>query len=379
MKNFNLPQDYRPYIDKYFLRAKEILKKENLNPIVKAQVFIRKGDCKVYGIDEAIAVLKKYSNSKNMKIYALKEGDYFKSGETLMTIEAPIQDIIDLETMYLGVLSAETTLQNGGQDINLIKIAENMSAITKLIGDRPVSYFGARHWRYDRDYDIAKACFIGGAKNCSTDCGAIAFKTDGKGIGTIPHALEAIYHWKDGLNSAVSNATLAFHMNMPKEIPRIALVDYANMEIDDTLTTNAFVDIDGIRIDTCGENMIQGQLDFKIKDYPYKYWFGKGVTCAGVASLIKRLELRDKSDKKHGQRIKPKLKIVLSSGFGNPEKVKAFIKCEKMLNMKLFDVLGIGGVFESRMATMDIIEVDGKEIHKVGRNPKPTTRLKKVI
>ena len=61
MKNFNLPRDYRPYIDKYFLRAKEILKQDCLNPIVKYQVFIRKGDCKVYGINETKAILTKYS------------------------------------------------------------------------------------------------------------------------------------------------------------------------------------------------------------------------------------------------------------------------------------------------------------------------------
>ena len=41
--------------------------------------------------------------------------------------------------------------------------------------------------------------------------------------------------------------------------------------------------------------------------------------------------------------------------------------------------LGVGGVFESRMATMDIIQVDGKDIHKVGRMPKDTSRLVKVI
>ena len=63
MKNFNLPKDYKPYIDKYFLRAKTILKKENLNPIVKIQVFIRKGNCKVYGINEAIAILTKYAKN----------------------------------------------------------------------------------------------------------------------------------------------------------------------------------------------------------------------------------------------------------------------------------------------------------------------------
>ena len=140
-----LPKDHRPYIDKYFLRAKEILQKENLNPTVVAQVFIRKGNCKVYGIDEAIAILTKYG--KNLEIYSLNEGDYFENGECLMRIKAPIQDIIDLETMYLGVLSSETTLKNGGDDIDLSKIYTNMATIVELVKPRPVMYFGASTWR----------------------------------------------------------------------------------------------------------------------------------------------------------------------------------------------------------------------------------------
>ena len=356
MKNFNLPQDHRPYIDKYFLRAKEILKKEGLNPIVKAQIFIRQGNCKVYGINEAIAILTKYANSKSMKIYALKEGDYFKSGETLITIEAPIQDIIDLETMYLGVLSARTTLENNlGYFINLKKVRENMEKIVELIKPRPVSYFGVRHWHYTSDYDIAKACKDAGATNCSTDAGAKAWGKNGKGIGTIPHALEAIYHWKYGLEYAVILSTGAFDRYMDISIPRIALVDYANREITDSINVAHFVD--AIRIDTCGENYMEGVLD------------RKGVTVEGVYLVRKSLNDNGFSN----------VKIILSSGFGNPNKVKTFLDIEKRLNIKLFDSLGVGGVFESRMATMDIIEVEGKEIHKVGRISKPNNNLRRQI
>ena len=53
-----LPEDHRPYIDKYFLHAKEILQKDNLDPIVKYQIFIRETPCAVYGIDESIALIK---------------------------------------------------------------------------------------------------------------------------------------------------------------------------------------------------------------------------------------------------------------------------------------------------------------------------------
>lgn len=370
METFNLPQDYRPFVDKYFLRAKEILQKENLNPVIKAQVFIRKGNCTLYGINEAITIITKYGKVNNL--YALKEGTHFENGECLMTFEAPIRDVIDLETMYLGVLSTETTLKNGSNDIDLVSVQNNMENIVSLVGSRPVSYFGARHWRYDRDYDISKACFEAGAKSCSTDAGAKAWGENEKGVGTIPHALETIYHWKLGIESAVSESLMAFNRHMPPEIPRIALVDYRNRELIDSfyivIEKSAHGKLDGIRIDTCGENVMEGALP-SITEHYFPYWYGTGVTISGVYNIRKILNNSGYQD----------VKIMLSSGFGNPEKVKAFVDAEQQLGIKLFDGLGVGGVFDSRMATMDIIQVDGKDIHKAGRMPKDTSKLVQVI
>lgn len=365
MKYFKLPDDYTPYIDKYFLRAKYILQCDNLNPTVTYQVFIRQGNCKVYGINEAIAILSKYSDiEKTGHIYSLKEGDYFEDGECLMIIEAPIQSIIDLETIYLGVISAETTRKNNDEDVNLKDVRENMRKIVDLIKPRPVSYFGARHWSWDLDYEISRACFAGGAANCSTDEGARTVHQ--KGIGTIPHSLEAIYHWKYGLEMAVFIATDRFDNYINEKIPRIALVDYANREIMDSLVVSEIDRLYGIRIDTCGENYMQGTLNnFYFDPYWNKYWFGKGVNISGVYILRKILP--------------ENIKIILSSGFGNEEKVKEFVEAEKILKMKLFDGLGVGGVFHSRMATSDIMEVEGQEIHKVGRNPKKSDRLIKIF
>jgi len=374
--DFNLPKDYRPYIDKYFLRAKTILEKEKLNPVVKAQVFIRKGNCKVYGMNEAIAIIKKYTDWNLVSINALQEGSYFENGECLMTIKAPIQEIIALETMYLGVLSAETTLRSkastmyGEEHIDLPQIRKNMKTIVDLVSPRPVSYFGARHWRYDRDFEISQWCKAGGAKNCSTDEGAKAWGKDCEGIGTIPHALETIYHWKYGIENAVFMATTGFgklrtdkwERKINDNTPIIALVDYANREILDSLRIAHYVD--GIRIDTCGENYMQGLMNFE-----KGYCSGRGVSIQGVYLVRKLLNDSGYED----------VKIILSSGFGNPEKVKAFLEGEEILEIKLFDGLGVGGVFESRMATMDIIEVEGKEIHKVGRLPKDDNRLVKVM
>ena len=37
----DLPKSPAPYTDKYFLRSKEVLQKEGLNPFIRAQLFIR--------------------------------------------------------------------------------------------------------------------------------------------------------------------------------------------------------------------------------------------------------------------------------------------------------------------------------------------------
>ena len=348
-----LPKDHRPYIDKYFLRAKEILQKDGLNPPVVYQVFIRRGECKVYGLNEAANLIKTYA--PNVSIYSMKDGDYINNNQVVMTLQGPVQDLIDLETMYLGIISAETTIKND-TDINLKTIKHNMEQVVEAAAGRPVMYFGARHWHYNRDAEISKACFKAGATDCSTDIGA---KTAGKkGVGTIPHALEAIYHWRYGLNRAVMCSITAFDKYMDSSIPRIALVDYANREILDSLSVaKFFLSIDqevAIRIDTCGENVMQGIIPNETK----------GVSVPGVYAVRKILN----DEGCH------KVKIVLSSGFANPMKIKKFLFWEPLLKTKLFDSLGVGQVYESRCATSDIIVVDGVQTHKVGRGPKPVLR-----
>src|SRR3989338_3242434 len=108
-KKFNLPKESQPYADKYFLRTGEVLRAEGINPWVRAQVMIRNGPGQIYGVDETLSVLEKYSPlvQNGGRVYALEEGANYSPRETLMLIESPIQDIVELETMYLGVLSAE--------------------------------------------------------------------------------------------------------------------------------------------------------------------------------------------------------------------------------------------------------------------------------
>lgn len=333
---FKLPEDHKPYIDKYFLRSKEMLKKENINPRVKYQVFIQKGSGVVCGIDEAIAIIKKYSeHPEEIEIFALYDGERYSPKETIMTIEGPVQDLIELETMYLGVISTGTA------------IASQVDEICSAVPGKDIFYFGARHWRFDSDREISYAAWVGGAKGVSTDAGASSFGASG--MGTIPHAL--VLCFGDTVKAAEKFAE--YYAN---ESRVIALVDTYNKEITDSLrAARAFGEkLYAVRLDTAGEN--------------------KGESCSkekGVSVELVR-KVRTALDENGFDSVK----IFLSSGF-NARKAREFAEAEKH-HGKLFDAIGTGSVFDFRFATSDIVEREGKPCHKAGRLSKPNTRLHKV-
>jgi nicotinate phosphoribosyltransferase len=386
-----LPERFEPYSDKYFLRTHQVLEQEGHNPWVRAQVFVRKGPGKVGGVEETLAMLDKYTNfrANGGRVFALPEGSNYGPRETMMVIEGRVQDIIALETLYLGAISAEVTRLNEGIDnVNTGTARDAMRKVVSLVGDRPVIYMGARHWSYRDDAVISAAAFEGGASECSTDAGGLAF---GKaGIGTIPHALENIYAWIAGQESAVVEATLAFDRVIDPAVPRVALIDYNNRELDDSVAVADALQgrLSAVRVDTCGENVAQGALisptcleaeawrkagiNLPTSDAPEaRFWYGTGVTVTGVYALRKALDQAGHKD----------VKIILSSGFADPEKVEAFVEAEKTLGVKLFDALGVGGIMKPcRMATMDIVAVGDSAdemtlISKVGRPYNPNPRL----
>jgi len=390
--------DFEKYTDKYFLRAYDILRKDNLNPFVRAQVFVRKGPGVIAGMKEAVDFISANSDLEKHggRLYALSDGDTYQPLETILLLEAPVLDIVRLETVYLGIISSSLAVLNDNQKLDLAKAEERMRAVVVAAGNRPVTYFGARHWHFKDDAAISKAAIDGGAVGCSTDIGAAYI---GKvGSGTIPHALESVYAQKGGKDKAVVNTLIAFDKHMPKSVARVALIDYNNKEIDDTLQTARSVpELVAVRIDTCGENIGQGALSFKdfegkpeaekekiLRDFfgksisvpkaDEKYWFGTGVSVTGVYAVRKAL-----NDNGFGN-----IQIMLSSGFGDVGKVKAFTAAEKMLETVLFDSLGVGGIYDSRDSTMDIVSVgetiDSMEpMAKVGRMYRPNPRLKRII
>ena len=376
----------RPYVDKYFTRARDIIVADPTigSPWVNMQVFIRKGPGELQGIKESLDLLDDLGvfDKEGVRVYCEPDGSHYGAGQTIMNIVAPAIDIIEWETLYLGILSYRTSIANG-KDLDGYGFEQRIKHVVNLVAPRPVFYFGARHWHWELDNFLSDLAFKNGCVDCSTDNGA---KNAGKeGIGTIPHALENVYAYYHGVENAVVASTMAFHNLMNESIPRIALIDYANRELTDTrnLIDELGIYLDGVRIDTWGENIMEGMNELT---YPAE-WKVNGVSLAGVAAVSKLFVDTDKQ-------------VILSSGFGNSKKVESFLDAEKYLGRKLFDAIGAGFMDDIITATADIVSVgedaqsvdffgdgyplwdkkaNGNIVHKVGRPPNINQSLKRAV
>ncbi|MGB2600203.1 MAG: quinolinate phosphoribosyl transferase [Candidatus Omnitrophota bacterium] len=326
------------YSDKYFVRTKKILEKDNNHVRALMQVFCRKG-ATVCGLDEAIAVLKLCADRPNkLVIRALYDGDEVTAGETVMTIEGDYSTFAHLETVYLGVIARPTA------------IATAVKKVVKAAKNKKILFFPARFDHYRVQTTDGYAAFISGALGVSTDAQGLWWGE--KGLGTVPHGMIAAY------GGDTVKAAVAFDKYMPKDIQRIVLVDFDNDCIGTSLKVAEALGerLWGVRFDTAED----------VKDRSVK---GKSKSSYGVCPelVFKARKAFDKHGFKH-------VKIVISSGF-NEEKIKKFIKLKVP-----FDAVGVGSalVREKIDFTADVIKINGKSCVKVGRGYKPNRRLKLV-
>mgnify|MGYP006275021063 CR=1 FL=1 len=359
---FDLPQNHEPFTDKYFSRTNQVLEGEGLNPEIGMKVFAR-GEGPVTGLEEAEAIIDKYSGP-GIELY-VTEADEFETKDPLMVLKGPAQDIVDLETMYLGALSHGLTEAHPDYEtVNVQEFGEAVGEVSEIY-DVPLLEFGARHYHWSDTADLARAAYENGAVATSTDIGAATFGEEG--IGTTPHALTIMLGEEHRRENATRKTAELFHKHMPEEIPRITLVDTWNQEIDDALeTADFFEDKDvkyGFRVDTCGENIAQGGREFN-PDAP-DYHTGKGVRVEPVKALKSALLENGYDD----------AQLVLSSGFGNPEKAEAFhranLEYRENNGENLFDAVGAGSFSDGIHATADIYEVNGQPMSKAGREVNP--------
>ena len=362
IKQQKLPAGHAPYTDKYFLRTNEILKKENINPAISMKVFSR-GEGPTAGLNEAVEVLKTYSDleQRGGEVWVTKK-EQFSNNEPLMIIKGPAQSFVELETMYLGVLSSAISTAVGIEAPEPREVTAKLERLKAIYGNIPIIYFGARHYHWSLDQEIAAAALQGGAVQTSTDSGSANIGK--KGAGTTPHVLTIILASIYGIENATLKTAQLFDKHMPAEVPRVTLVDTFNRELTDALAVAQYFGSrkNSFRLDTCGENIGEGGSLYKGQKAREGYKTGTGVTIELAVNL---------RDKLIQQGYGANTEIFLSSGFGHETKARAFVNAnneyKKRTGYSLFSGLGIGEISPARFCTADVFEVAGQPLAKTGR------------
>jgi len=323
------------YSDKYFVRTKEVLLRDQRHPRVLMQIFTRQESI-LCGVDEAIAVLKLCADDPSrLTVKALHDGDRIRPMETVMTIEGDYSSFAHLETVYLGVLARRTA------------VATAVRRIVDAARPQKVLFFPARFDHYSVQTGDGYAAFISGALGVSTDANAAWWGVQGE--GTIPHGLIAAY---DG---DTVRASLAFDRHMPRNIKRIALVDFDNDCVKTSLEVARALGkrLSAVRLDTA--------LDVRDRSVRSRPPSNCGVTPELVRNVRRALD-------REGFNF---VKIVVSCGF-NEEKIRRFNR----LGVP-FDFVGVGSEFFRlrRDFTADIVRVNGRPCAKIGRRLNPNPRL----
>ncbi len=361
-------QNLENFTDIYFSDSTDALEAEGMNPRVKKKVFARpEGEAKVAGLEEAASVVDRMT--EDVGIY-VNTKDTFEAKDPLMILEGPVQQLLEPETLNLGVVSHHLTEANGLEHPDPQEYSEAVGEITDIFGEIGVGFadFGARHYHPAQQPELARAAMENGAVNYSTRAGAA---TKGKEpTGTMPHAFVLPFAHEYGMENATVEAAKAMDRYTERTTP--VLIDTANREATDLLEVCEYMEDEHgegfeliARMDTCGENYAETAREVDLED---GYITGKGMTVDAVAGLAEELE-------ESGYR--ENVTLAVSSGMGNPEKARQFADAyrdfEDDNDYAMFDLVGAGSFNDSENmhATSDIYEIEGEPVAKVGREQDP--------
>ena len=304
--------------DIYFVRAQEILRYLRIeNTIVTAEIFPRE-DGVFAGVQEVYNLLK----DKKVKLWSLEEGERFNFKVTVVRIEGPYSEFGVFETVILGILASSSAWATAAHKCK------------DAAGAKRVVCFGSRHIHPSVAPVMERSALIGGIDGASCILGA---KLSGeKPQGTIPHTVMII-------SGDTIKAAQAYNVCMPKDVPRIILIDTFKDEAEESIRVASALreDLLGVRLDTPSER--------------------GGVT----PDLVK--EVRARLD----QAGFPYVKIFVSGGL-TPERIS-------ILSKEPVDAFGVGSYISDTSPidmTLDIKEVEGKPIARRGRIPGRIENLK---
>lgn len=354
------------FSDRYFLRTAATLALAGEDPIVRMQVFA-KAPGVLAGVYEALRLLETQlarradgiSPVRSLQVETLLDGDVIEPWEPVMHIVGPYRTFAHLETPLLGVLARRTLVAT-----NVRRAIESTA--------KPIIFMGARHddWRVQTSDGYAAQ--VGGAGAVSSDAGAAWW--GGVSVGTMPHSLIAASH------GDVVRATIAFARYVEAYEPGVqvvSLVDYQNDVCRDAVAVAQAMAstfgpgrLGGVRVDT--SEKLEDACMTSVTDA----MLIPGEKRTGVNSMVVR-RLREALD---GAGF-PEVKIIVSGGF-TPTKLLRF-----EANGVPFDGVGIGssvlghnrgqedGLVTAFDFTADIVSVDGRSEHKVGRDRRDNGRF----
>lgn len=337
------------YVATYFKKTVDILAHEKPNDVVLMQWFQREENTVLCGVSQALALLKfACPNYKNLKIWALKDGDIVQPLEPVLKIEGHYQDFGWLEGMIDGIFARNSSIATNAR--KLVTAANGKMIID--MEDRADLYLNQEVDGY--------AAYIGGIRSFVSDA-ALTYIHDekvGPPIGTMPHALIQAF------NGDTLAATKAFHDYYPDN-KLVSLVDYHNDVVTEAIRiANYFKkELWAVRLDTAA-NLIDKTLETKKATFP------KDAKLNGVNEYLIR-EVRKALDDAGHQHVK----IIVSSGF-DVAKIHDF-ETKKVP----VDIYGVGGALAPVTIgfTGDSVLFNGKKEAKFGREEKASTRLKRIV
>src|SRR5882757_3933262 len=338
------------YSDTYFALTKDLLEAEGRRPRVTMQVFAKRQGL-LGGIDEALAVLRLCSGQRRadggwedgwpgLTVHALHEGDPIRPWETVLTIEGDYSLFAHLETVYLGTLARRSLVMS------------NVRRVVDAADGKSVLFFPARHDHWLVQTGDGYAAHVAGAIGVSTDANASWW--GGRGTGTIPHALIAVYGGDTVAAARDYAARFASRSNI------ICLVDFHNDSVEEAVkVARALGDrLYGVRLDT-SETLVDKSVIPQMGTFK-----PTGVNPELVRNVRRAL---DADGFQH-------VRIVVSGGF-TVEKIRHFEEQDIPV-----DVYGVGSsLFQGRFDfTADVVMLEGKPCAKVGRAYRPNPRLERV-
>lgn len=375
---------------------------------VEMQWFTRRvGTTVVVGVDKALAMLKHCTGyfdgdrfidtSAQLEVWAVHDGATVTSDgnplhvQPVLKVRGRYRDFALLETPTLGILTRAS------------RVATNVYETLSAAGGKPVLFFPARFdlhevqaadgyayniavQRFNHDYAQKLGPFV------STD--AQGDWWGGAGGGTVAHAAIASFL------GDTAEAMMAFSRVLPASIPRIALVDFNNDSVRDSLrvldamfsryrelmeagdeTEAAKYKLYGVRLDTSGS--LRDQSVTPIGDPALDL----GVTPRLVFNVRQALDSAwerwnpDSAWKERARDFCRSVKIVVSGGF-NPDKIRKFEK----LGVPV-DIYAVGSyLFNNNGTTVsdftgDVVRVkvhdEWVDMAKVGRKPLDNPNLER--